>query len=43
MSGAGITQLNEQELENTFESIKALVELEKECFNISFDFFQLAE
>ena len=42
MSGAGITQLNEQELENTFESIK-LVELEKECFNISFDFFQLAE
>lgn len=43
MNGAGFTELNERELENTFESIKALIELEKECFNISFDFFQIAE
>ena len=43
MTGAGITQLTESELENTFENIRSLVELEKECFNISFDFFQVAE
>ncbi len=43
MTGAGITQLTESELENTFENIRSLVELEKECFNISFDFFQLGE
>ena len=43
MNGTGFTELNERELENTFESIKALIELEKECFNISFDFFQIAE
>ena len=43
MNGVGFTELNERELENTFESIKALIELEKECFNISFDFFQIAE
>ena len=43
MTGAGITQLTESELENTFENIRSLVELEKECFNISFDFFQHAE
>ena len=43
MNGAGFTELNERELENTFENIKALIELEKECFNISFDFFQIAE
>lgn len=43
MSGAGVTQLTELELEQTFENIRSLVELEKECFNISFDFFQLAE
>lgn len=43
MSGAGVTQLTEKELENTFENIRSLVELEKECFNISFDFFQLGE
>ena len=43
MTGAGITQLTESELENTFENIRSLVELEKECFNISFDFFQIAE
>ena len=43
MNGSGFTELNERELENTFENIKALIELEKECFNISFDFFQIAE
>lgn len=43
MNGTGFTELNERELENTFESINALIELEKECFNISFDFFQIAE
>jgi hypothetical protein len=43
MNGAGFTELNERELDGTFESIKALIELEKECFNISFDFFQIAE
>ena len=43
MTGAGVTQLTEKELENTFENIRSLVELEKECFNISFDFFQLGE
>ena len=43
MTGAGITQLTESELENTFENIRSLVELEKECFNISFDFFQPGE
>lgn len=43
MSGAGVTQLTEKELENTFENIRSLIELEKECFNISFDFFQLGE
>lgn len=43
MSGAGVTLLTESELEKTFENIRSLVELEKECFNISFDFFQLGE
>lgn len=43
MNGASVTELNERELENTFENIQALIELEKECFNISFDFFQIAE
>lgn len=43
MSGAGVTELTESELEKTFENIRSLVELEKECFNISFDFFQLGE
>ena len=43
MNGASVTELNEKELENTFENIQALIELEKECFNISFDFFQIAE
>lgn len=43
MTGVGFTQLTEKELENTFENIRSLVELEKECFNISFDFFQLGE
>ena len=43
MSGAAVTQLTESELEITFENIRSLVELEKECFNISFDFFQLGE
>lgn len=43
VAGGVMIELNEKELENTFENIRALVELEKECFNISFDFFQLAE
>lgn len=43
LAGVGIIQLTENELENTFENIRSLVELEKECFNISFDFFQSAE
>ena len=43
VAGGVMIELNEKELENTFESIKALVELEKECFNISFDFFQSVE
>ena len=43
MVGAGIIQITETELENTFENIRSLVELEKECFNISFDFFQNVE
>ena len=43
MNGASVTELNEKELENTFESIQALIELEKECFNISFDFFRIVE
>ena len=41
--GVGVIQLTESELENTFENIRSLVELEKECFNVSFDFFQTVE
>jgi hypothetical protein len=40
LTGAGVIQLSEKELENTFTSIQALFELEKQCLGINFDFFQ---
>ena len=39
MTGAGVIELTESELENTFTKIQSLFELEKQCFAINFDFF----
>lgn len=41
--GTGVRDLTENELDVCFENIRSLITLEKECFTISFDFFQSAE
>lgn len=43
LSGArGVVEMTESELENTFTKLSSLVELEKQCLTINFDFFQNA-
>lgn len=42
LTGAGVVELTENELENTFSKITSLFELEKQCFAVNFDFFQNA-
>lgn len=43
LTGSAVIALDEKELEATFEDIRSLISLQKECFTISFDFFQNAE
>ncbi len=40
LTGRGIVEMTPSELENTFTKLTSLIELEKECFMINFDFFQ---
>lgn len=40
LSGArGVVEMTENELENTFTKLSSLIELEKQCLTINFDFF----
>ena len=43
LTGRGVIPLDEHEIDATFTELKALFELEKQCFGINFDFFKEGE